>query len=70
VSDPIEAEVDIRPISFDLAGAMAYTGLSKFRLNELAREERIVVRKDGTKNLYMRSSLDKYVQNLPVRESA
>lgn len=70
MSDPVEADVDIRPISFDLAGAIAYTGLSKFRLNELAREEKIVVRKDGTKNLFMRASLDRYVQGLPVRDAS
>ncbi|AHH20753.1 hypothetical protein NONO_c59770 [Nocardia nova SH22a] len=70
MSDPVETDVDKRPLSFDLAGAIAYTGLSKFRLNELAREEKIVVRKDGTKNLFMRASLDRYVQSLPVREAS
>lgn len=64
---PTEANVDIRPIALDLAGAMAYTGLSKWRLNELARLELVAVRKDGIKNLFMRESLDRYVLSLPAK---
>lgn len=64
---PTEATVDIRPIAFDIAGAMAYTGLSRSSLNALAREERVAVRKEGTKNLFMRESLDRYILSLPAR---
>lgn len=60
-------DIDTRPICLDLAGAMAYTGLSKWRLNELAREELIIVRKDGSKNLFMRESLDRHIRSLPTR---
>ncbi len=69
MSDPIEAGVDIRPISFDLERAMAYTGLSKWRLETLAREDKIVVRKEGAKNLFMRESLDRYIRSLPAMGS-
>jgi hypothetical protein len=66
---PTEAVVDIRPISFDLAGAMAYSGLSRWMLNKLLREEKIVARQEGTKNLFMRDSLDRYILSLPARGS-
>ncbi|MFR9767104.1 hypothetical protein [Nocardia sp. SC052] len=56
----------MRPIAFDLAGAMAYTGLSKTKLNDLVRDEVLVVRKEGTKNLFMRDSLDRYINSLPA----
>ncbi|MGY2036582.1 hypothetical protein ACW9HF_14970 [Nocardia gipuzkoensis] len=61
-----ESTVDVRPISFNLEGAMAYTGLSKTKLNELVRDEVIAVRKEGTKNLFMRESLDRYIKSLPA----
>lgn len=60
-------EIDTRPICFDIEGAMAYTGLSKWRLNELARTEAVIVRKEGSKNLYMRESLDRYIRSLPTK---
>lgn len=63
---PVEAIVDVRPIAFDLAGAMAYTGLSKTMLNRLLAEERITARKEGTKNLFLRTSLDLYINSLPA----
>lgn len=65
----IEADVDIRPIAFDLAGAMAYSGLSRSMLYQLLREEKIVARQDGAKNLFMRDSLDRYILSLPARGS-
>ncbi|MGW4090061.1 hypothetical protein [Nocardia sp. NPDC004750] len=65
--DASELGVDVRPISFDLAGAVAYTGLSVSRLNQLARDEKVVVLKEGVKNLYLRSSLDRYINSLPTR---
>ncbi|WP_280470958.1 hypothetical protein [Nocardia cyriacigeorgica] len=63
---PVEASVDIRPIAFDLAGAMAYTGLSKTKLNQLLRDEVIAARKEGSKNLFLRESLDRYIGSLPA----
>lgn len=62
-----QSDVDIRPISFNTAGAMAYTGLSEWRLNELVRSEIVAVRKEGSKNLIMRDSLDRYIESLPPR---
>lgn len=67
IKEPQVAEVDLRPIALDLAGAMAYTGLSKWRLNELARLDLVAVRKEGAKNLFMRESLDRYILSLPAR---
>jgi hypothetical protein len=64
-----QVAVDIRPIALDIAGAMAYTGLSKWRLNELVRLEKVAIRKEGSKNLFMRESLDRYVLSLPGRAS-
>lgn len=64
---PQEVEPDVRPISFSVEGAMAYTGLSKWRVNELIREEILIVRKEGAKNLIMGDSLRRYVNSLPAR---
>lgn len=61
-----EATVDVTPVAFNLEGAVAYTGLSKWRLNELARNELILVRKEGAKNLFIRASLDRYINSLPA----
>lgn len=58
--------VDTRPVTMDLAAAMAYSGLSKTTLNELLREEKITARKFGTKNLYERESIDRYLKSLPA----
>lgn len=60
------ANVDLRPITLDLEGAKAYTGLSKWRLETLLREEKIAGRKEGTKNLFERESLDRYIKSLPA----
>ncbi|WP_228002188.1 hypothetical protein [Nocardia australiensis] len=60
------ATVDLRPVTLDLEGAKAYTGLSKWRLETLLREEKITGRKEGTKNLYERASLDRYIKSLPA----
>ncbi|KIA63052.1 hypothetical protein [Nocardia vulneris] len=60
------AAVDIRPITFDLEGAKAYTGLSKWKLETLLREEVICGRKEGAKTLYERESLDRYIKSLPA----
>lgn len=65
--ETVAATVDLRPISLDLAGAAAYTGLSKWRLNELARLEQVAVVKEGAKNLFLRASLDRYIGSLPPR---
>lgn len=67
---PQEVTVDLRPLALDLEGAIAYTGLSKWKLNELARTDKVAVRKDGVKNLFMRESLDRYVLGLPGRGAA
>jgi hypothetical protein len=62
---PPTATVDLRPITFDLEGAKAYTGLSKWRLETLLKEEKIGGRKEGDKTLYDRESLDRYIRSLP-----
>jgi hypothetical protein len=62
----VEGAVDIRPISFDIAGAMAYTGLSRWRLNQLVQQEKVIVLKEGAKNLFLRESLDRYINSLPT----
>ncbi|MEV0031387.1 hypothetical protein [Nocardia sp. NPDC050793] len=62
----IREELPEPAISFDLKGAIAYTGLSKWRLETLAREEKIITRKEGAKTLYMRESLDRYIRSLPT----
>ncbi|MFE2994227.1 hypothetical protein ACFXG4_04750 [Nocardia sp. NPDC059246] len=64
---PVEAAVVAQPIAFDLKGAVQYSGLSKWRLEELARQERIVVLKEGVKNLFLRDSIDRYIRSLPAR---
>ncbi|MET9286478.1 hypothetical protein [Nocardia beijingensis] len=64
--DAAELGVDVRPISFDLAGAVAYTGLSKWRLNQLVQQEKVIVLKEGAKNLFLRESLDRYISSLPM----
>lgn len=64
--EPVETTVDARPISFDLAGAVAYTGLSRWRLNQLVQEEKVIVLKEGVKNLFLRESLDRYINSLPT----
>lgn len=63
---PVIGSVDTRPIALDLAGAMAYTGLSKTKLNNLLHEEKIAARKEGSKNLFLRDSLDRYIDSLPA----
>lgn len=60
------ATVDLRPITFDTEGAKAYTGLSKWRLETLLRDEVICGRKEGAKTLYERASLDRYIRSLPA----
>lgn len=65
-ADEQTASVDLRPITFDLAGAVAYTGLSRWRLNQLVQKEEIVVLKEGAKNLFLRESLDRYINSLPT----
>ncbi|MFC5789694.1 hypothetical protein ACFPPE_07475 [Agromyces tardus] len=62
-----EFEIDTRPITLDLHAAMAYTGLSRTALNDLARNETVIVRKVGVKNLFDRASLDRYIRSLPAR---
>ncbi|MGI5222465.1 hypothetical protein [Nocardia sp. CA-290969] len=61
-----ELVVDRRPVALDLAAAMQYSGMSKTALNQLLREEKIVARKFGTKNLFLRESLDRYLSSLPA----
>ncbi|WP_280265370.1 hypothetical protein [Nocardia wallacei] len=60
------ADIDRRPVALDLAGAMQYSGLSKTALNDLLRQELVVARKFGTKNLFDRESLDRYIRSLPA----
>jgi hypothetical protein len=59
-------DIDTRPITLDLKAAMDYTGLSKTSIHNLLREEKIVARKEGTKNLFERESLDRYLKSLPA----
>ncbi|MBF6350332.1 helix-turn-helix domain-containing protein [Nocardia flavorosea] len=61
-----ELVVDRRPIALDLKAAMDYSGLSKTSLNRLLAEEKIVARKEGVKNLFLRESLDRYINSLPA----
>lgn len=60
------AGIDARPIAFDRAGAIAYTGFSKTTLDNLLREGKILARKQNSKNLFLRESLDRYINGLPL----
>jgi hypothetical protein len=70
VSEPRAVEPDLRPISFNIDGAMAYTGLSRSKINELIRDDVLIVRKEGTKNLIDGDSLRRYIKSLPARNAS
>lgn len=64
------AQSSLKPRYLDTRAAVAYSGLSEWRIRDLARNGRVVVRREGeqlAKNLYDRVSLDQYSDSLPLR---
>lgn len=53
------------PLSYNIATAIALTGLSRTRLYELIAAGRIEARQEGTKKLVIGESLRGYVKSLP-----
>ncbi len=62
-----EMSVDTRPYSYNTKTAMAATGLAKWKLMELIRDDRLAVRQEGKKLIIDGDSLRRYIDSLPPR---
>lgn len=57
--------VDLRPYSYSVEGATQAFGLSKWRVRQLIRDEKVAVRYDGAKLHILGDSLRRWIDSLP-----
>lgn len=62
-----DCAVDTLPYSYSVESAAAATGLSKWKINELVRDDKIAVRQDGVKLIIDGASLRRYIDSRPPR---